>query len=97
MHRDGPCQSQGKLGVKPQLLFLDLLLFLVKAVADVLPDVAFNVHFIPLLVYDRNDARVVIDAVDDAQSAVDLALLLIVLDKDDLCTGLDFQFHWGWQ
>ena len=91
MHGDGPGQSQRELGIGAQQLLLDLLLLVVEGVAHVLPHLALYVELVALLVDDAHDAQLLVDILNGAQRAVHPALVLVVLDEDDLCARLQQQ------
>ena len=93
MDGDGPGESDGELGVGAEQLFLDLLFLLVEGVAHVLPDLALNVVLEAFLGDDADESVFLVDIVDDAEGAVHPALVLVVLDEDDLCAWLELEFH----
>ena len=93
VHGDGPSQAEGELGVGAQQLLFDLLLLLIEGVAHVLPHLALHIVVAAFFGLHGDDALVLVDLGDDAQRAVDPALLLVVLDEDDLCAGFYTQFH----
>ena len=89
---DGPCQTDGELGIGAEQLFLDLLFFLVEGVAHVLPHLAFDVVRLSVFGGDAYHSFFLGDVLDGAQCAVHPALVLVVLDEDDLCARLQLQF-----
>ena len=82
----------GELGVGAQQFFLDLLLLLVEGVAHVLPHFALYIVLAAVLGDDAYQTFFLVDVVYDTQRAVHPALVLVVLDEDDLGTGLQLQF-----
>ena len=84
MDGDGPCQSDGKLGVGAELFFLDLLLLLVEGVAHILPHLTLYVVGMSVFRDDPYHAFFLGDVLDGAQRAVHPALVLVFLDEDDL-------------
>ena len=91
MHGDGPGQAQGELRVGTQQLFLNLLLLLIEHVAHVLPHLTLDVEVHAVLCLHGDGALLLVQTGNDAQRAVDPALVLVVLDEDDLCAGLHLQ------
>ena len=92
MDGDGPSQSDGVLDEHAQFLFLNFLLLFVVSVADVRPSFFLYVEFLSVF-GDDVDGIVLIDARHRADGAVHPSLVGVVLDEDDLCSRLQFQFH----
>ena len=93
MDGDGPSQTDGELGIGAEQLFFDFLLLFIIGVAHVLPHLALYIVFDALFGDDADDAFFLGDIFHGAQCAVDPAFLLIVLYEDDLCAGLQLEFH----
>ena len=96
VYGDGPCQSYGQLHVGSQCLLLYLLLLLVVGIAYVLPYLTAYRVFFPPFGDDTQFLLLLVNLSDGTQRPVHPPLVLVILDEDDLCSHLQFQFHRGW-
>ena len=60
-------------------------------------DVALHVKLLVIFGHHANHAAFLVDILDGAQRTVNPTLLLIVLDKDNLCAWFQVQLHRGGQ
>ena len=86
---DGPSQPDRELDIDADFLFFNLLFLFVEGIAHVSPAVAFHLVFVSILGDNPDDAFFLVDGFHDAQRAVHPTAVHVVLDKDDVGSGLD--------
>ena len=97
---DGNCpgKSDRILLVSADFLFLNLLFHLVEMIAHVAPGSRFHHHILSILrAHIYLGIILIIEPDDGAQGTVHPLVLDIILDKDNLCSGLQIQFDRGRQ
>ncbi len=98
MYGNCPGKSDRVLLVSANLLFFNLLFHLIEMIAHVAPGGRFHHHILSILgAYIYLGILVIIEADDGAQRTVHPLVLDIVLDKDNLCSGLQVKFDRGRQ
>ena len=98
MHGNRPGKSDRVLLVSADFLFLNLLFHLVEMIAHVAPGGWFHHYILSILrAHIYLGILLIIEAYDGAQGAVHPLVLDIILDKDNLCSGLQVQFDRGRQ
>ena len=91
-----PGKSDRVLLVSANLLLLNLLFHLIEMIAHVAPGGWFHHHILSILrAYIYLGIILIIEPDDGAQGTVHPLVLDIILDKDNLCSGLQVQFDRG--
>ena len=98
MDGNRPGKSDRVLFVSAYFLLFNLLFHLVEMIAHVAPGGRFHHHVLPILrAHIYLGILLLIETDDGAQGSVHPLVLVIILDKDNLCSGLQIQFDRGRQ